>query len=563
MSQNGRLPDETAPLLAASQPSTVDETLPVPDDAAEQVNDRGISVVRGVLCVVGLASLIFLQATNISILTTTQSTIAADLDAFEKTSWFTSSYLIAMSSFSPITGKLAQIFGPRIMLFVSTILLAIGVLVAAFAQAFPAFIVGRVITGLGAAGIFTVSIIVVLELSGPKRRGVMIGLLNSGYTVGVAMGATAAGALLPKVGWRALFWMQAPVSLTGGALLLFAIPHGFTTSKNAGDGEGSVWRRLAKLDYFGAASLTLTLTLLLYALSSPRRIPILPILLSLLTLVLFVICETRYASDPLIPISLLRSRGLLLTCLGTTGFMLSRWLVLFYSPTYALAIRSWQPAAAGSILIATNAGFAFGGIVVGAAHIRRHGSFYIPSLIAYGLFPITLLVLAQLSTSDSNVILYIFVLFANGATTGAALNYTLAHLLHLTPSSTHYVGTALLATFRGFAGSFGSAIGGGVFSRVLRSSLEQGFKEEGLKHREALVRRLLGSPALVSGLKGIEHAVAVSAYEDALWWLWIMGAGVAALMVLVQAGTGWVGHKETAVEDVEEEAGEDTREGPA
>lgn len=159
-----------------------------------------------------------------------------------------------MSSFSPIAGKLAQIFSPRICIFLSTIILAIGALIASWAQAFPAFIIGRIITGLGAAGIFTISIILVLELTSPKRRGIMIGLLNSGYTIGVALGATAAGALLSKVGWRALFWMQAPVSILGGLTLLFAIPHDFTAGKQAKN-EDSILARLGRLDYFGAASL--------------------------------------------------------------------------------------------------------------------------------------------------------------------------------------------------------------------------------------------------------------------------------------------------------------------
>lgn len=159
-----------------------------------------------------------------------------------------------MSSTSPLLGKLAQIFSPRVCLFASTIILAIGGLVTSRADAFPAFIAGRIITGLGAAGIFTISIIVVLELSGPKRRGIMIGLLNSGYTIGVALGATAAGALLPRVGWRALFWMQAPLSILGGSILFFAIPHDFTAGKKEKNDE-TVLARLAKLDYVGAITL--------------------------------------------------------------------------------------------------------------------------------------------------------------------------------------------------------------------------------------------------------------------------------------------------------------------
>lgn len=173
--------------------------------------------------------------------------------------------------------------------------------------------------------------------------------------------------------------------------------------------------------------------------------------------------------------------------------------------------------------------------------------------MVYILFPILLLALALTSTSSSSAALYIVLLFFNGVTTGAALNYTLAHLLHLTPKSTHYMATSLVATFRGFAGSFGSAVGGGLFSRILRSSLEHGFEQAGLKHEEGLVRRLLGSPALVGGLRGVEREVAVRGYEDALRGLWIAGAGLAGLMVLVQAATGWRGVKEEGEASVMDE----------
>lgn len=130
------------------------------------------------------------------------------------------------------------------------------------------------------------------------------------------------------------------------------------------------------MQYTDKAPQTTGIVLALYALSSPRSIPIIPLILSLIVLVTFVLNEAYVARDPIVPVTLLKSRGLLFTCLGTAGYMMARWSVLFYSPTYALAVRNWAPAAAGSILIATNGGFAFGGIVVGWLHIRRHGSFY-------------------------------------------------------------------------------------------------------------------------------------------------------------------------------------------
>jgi len=137
------------------------------------------------------------------------------------------------------------------------------------------------------------------------------------------------------------------------------------------------------------------------------------------------------------------------------------------------------------------------------------------------------------------------VVFVNGFCTGAALNYTLAHLLHLTPPSTHYVCTALLTTFRGFAGSFGSAVGGGLFTRTLKHSLEKGFSRDGgLQGREELVRRLLGSPAIVQQLTGAAHSIAVHGYVKALSTLFFAGIGLALVMGLVQAGTGWKEGKE-------------------
>jgi hypothetical protein len=319
-----------------------------------------------------------------------------------------------------------------------------------------------------------------------------------------------------------------------------AIPNDFHAGKKGDeDVEHNTWKRLAQLDYLGAVTLTASIVLLLFALSSPRKIPILPIILSAVVLVTFVLNEVYLANDPIIPVTLLKSRGLLLTCLGTVGFMMARWAVLFYAPTYALAVRQWTPATAGSILIPTNGGFAIGGLLVGWLHIRRFGSFYIPSVVAYALFPLTLIALAALSTEHSSPVLYVLVVFACGAATGASLNYNLAHLLHLTPKSTHYIATSLLATFRGFAGSFGSAIGGGLFTRALYHSLEHGFAEAGLRHKEELIRRLLGSPALVEQLGGIEREIAIQGYQDALRTLFLAGAGLAVLMVLVQAGTGW------------------------
>ena len=121
---------------------------------------------------------------------------------------------------------------------------------------------------------------------------------------------------------------------------------------------------------------TTSLVLFLVSLAS-TSILVTPMIISALTLLLFLFIEGYYAGDPIIPLSVLKSRGALLGSLATAVLMMIRWTVLFYAPLYAIAVRQWAPSLAGTSLIPANAGFALGGLIVGWLHIRRAGSFYL------------------------------------------------------------------------------------------------------------------------------------------------------------------------------------------
>ena len=350
-----------------------------------------------------------------------------------------------------------------------------------------------------------------------------------------------------------------PLSLLAGLGIFLSIPTHFTSGTPGSPSTTlTVKQKLLSIDYAGAVLLVSTIVLFLYGLSSPQ-IQLVPISIGIMLLPLFILNELMFTSVPLIPLSLLRSRGVLLTCLAQVGFMSVRWSILFYTPVYALSLLNWGPARAGSILIPTNLGFAVGGLIAGHFHIRRSGSFYSSCIIAFSLFTASILALAILTTRPhyhamigwrGHVWIYISTTFIGGFFTGAALNYTLAHLLHLTHPSTHFIATSLLATFRGFAGSFGSAIGGGLFLRTLRDGLSRGPSGEGSMPgatkpvpgssglSEDLIRKLLASPALVPELRGHKAEVAMFAYQHALRTVFFCGAGLAVVMVLVQACTG-------------------------
>ncbi|KAK3942278.1 MFS general substrate transporter [Diplogelasinospora grovesii] len=526
--------------------------------------EESISYKRGAAILLSMWALVFLQASNMSGITTTQSTIAADLDAYEYAMWFTSSYLITMASVAPVVGRLAMIFSPGAMILFSSFFFSLGAIITSQARSFGVFILGRVLIGVGGGGIMTLALILVIQLTGKKRRGLWIGVTNAGFTIGLSTGAIVFGALLPVIGWRALFWIQCPIGLLAGVGVYLSMPHFAKMSGNGKHREMSTMEKLKRIDYAGALALTLTIVLFLYGLSG-TTIQLLPIALSLITLPTFIIIEMHYTTDPIIPLTVLFNRGILLSCLSQLGFMAARWTVLFYAPVFVLAVRGLSPAVAGSILIPTNLGFGSGGLIVGWLHIRRSGAFWLPSLISLFLFGCAILGISFVSNAAAPTWIYLGVIFFNGLCTGAALNYTLAHLLHLSSPEMHFIVTGLLSTFRGFAGSFGTAIGGGIFGRTLRDALTQGFiRLDGgtvLKEgRDKLITVLIGSPAVIFGYAGSmelseqERAVAVAGYEYSLKRLYQAAAMLSILVLAVQAGTGRKGPvTKEEEEEIEEE----------
>jgi MFS family permease len=155
---------------------------------------------------------------------------------------------------SPLAGRLSQLFSPRSCILVAAFLFSVGGLVTSQASTLAVFLIGRAISGAGGAGILILSIILVLELTDKKRRGLFIGLVNAGYTSGVALGALISGALAPITGWRALFAIQLPLGILAGTGVYFSIPSDFVSGPE-GSNVRTLGKKLKRIDYLGAVTL--------------------------------------------------------------------------------------------------------------------------------------------------------------------------------------------------------------------------------------------------------------------------------------------------------------------
>lgn len=281
-----------------------------------------------------------------------------------------------------------------------------------------------------------------------------------------------------------------------------------------------------------------TLTLLLTS-AMASSFALLPLLGGVASLALFIVIEARFAQLPIIPVSLLANPATLFSCLCSLLSMTARWVLLYYSPIWAMSVLGFRPAEAGATLIPTSFGFGLGGLFVGAYSVRHAGGYYWQSLVSVALFTMTYVVFYCMPVT-APISQYVYLLVFNGLGAGAVLVYTLAHIL----STTHEkaIVTGLYNTFRGLAPSFGAGVAGGILQRRIQKSLVKSimpYRENGRLTADdwALINRLKGSPTLVWQLKGWQKDIGIKAYEYAIKVIFLFAIVAGILSFVAQVFT--------------------------
>src|SRR5437588_331501 len=106
-----------------------------------------------------------------------------------------------------IFGMLADRYGRRGPLMANVVFFSVIELLCGFAPNYSIFLLLRMLYGIGMGGEWGVGASLAME-SAPKRlRGVLSGILQSGYSMGYLLAAVAARIVLPNIGWRAMFWV--------------------------------------------------------------------------------------------------------------------------------------------------------------------------------------------------------------------------------------------------------------------------------------------------------------------------------------------------------------------
>ncbi|MET7639293.1 MFS transporter [Streptomyces sp. NPDC005438] len=385
--------------------------------------------------------------------------------------WVVNAYLLALAAFFALGGRLADLFGPRRVALVGT-LVFVGSSVmcgcvprGSFAQEW--LIVFRAVQGFGAALLFPAALAVVVSVFPVDRRGRALALFFGLSGALTALGPLLGGWLTGWT-WRAIFWVNVPVAVIAVVLTLLArIP--------------SV-RRPERLDVPGALLIAVGMGLSVLGLQQANAWGWTSVwtwgcvLGGLLVLAVFCRYELR-VTHPLIQMRVFRDRAFAVDNIVLFFAMMAFVPLFFFASVYAQVSLGASPNQAALYLLYFFAGFAiasqWGGRILdqrGARPAIKLGT----GLGAVG-FALWAHKLTDLSMHDQ---------WPYAALAGAGIGFILA------PSSTDAVNRALNAsygevtgitqTIRNYAAAIGLAVYGTLLTHATTDHVADTLRERGL-----------------------------------------------------------------------------------
>ncbi|MET9374546.1 MFS transporter [Streptomyces sp. NPDC002992] len=255
--------------------------------------------------------------------------------------WVVDAYTLVLAALLISSGALADRFGRRRVFRYGLAVFGAASLLCALAPSAGVLVAARALQGIGASMLSPVALaIVVNAMPDPKERARAIGVWASVFGLSMAAGPVTGGALVEALGWRSLFWINAPVVVA--ALVLSAV---FVPESRA--------PRPQRLDLPGQALLTVAVAVSVGVLIEGPHIGwTSPAALGLygcaaVATVAFVRVESR-RPEPLMDLRLFRRPVFGGAVLGALAVFVALNVTLLLSTFYLQHGRGWTPLAAGT-----------------------------------------------------------------------------------------------------------------------------------------------------------------------------------------------------------------------
>ena len=458
-----------------------------------------------------------------TIVATLAGPISSSFHSFKLLSWLASGFLIANTIIQPLSGKFTDIFGRRNGLIFSNVSFGVGTLLCGLAQKEWVILLGRVVAGIGAGGLNSISTFVISDLVPIRQRGVYQGMYSICYGLGGGLGGLFGGFVNEHWGWRNAFHFQLPFIGLSTILIAFLLqePSSSRTTHKS---------RLGRIDFLGTFTLFTALVLMLVALSlggnlvpwtHPIVLALLPI--SFLIFGLFVYIEDQVAVEPILPVRL--NRTALSAFLANWFLTMSAYGILYYIPIY-FQVQGFSLTQSGIRLIPNSIGAALGSFCAGLM-ILWQGRYYLFNLAIQTILVIAyVLIVVLFKHSSVSTWPPFLILFMAGFGYGAMLTISFVALVNSVDQSQQAVITSVSYLARSTGSVIGVTITSAIFQNVLKLELQGRFGNT--PDAERIIGTLRDNVNEMNNLPPFWMKGVSESFTNALWgvWLCVLGTGV-------------------------------------
>src|ERR687888_2646174 len=169
----------------------------------------------------GLMVALLLAALDQTIVATALPRVVSDLGGITQYSWVFTAYMLTSTVTVPLYGKLGDVYGRKNLFLIAIVLFLAGSALCGIAQSMTQLVLFRAVQGLGAGGLFPLSLAVIGNIVPPRDRGRWQGLIGAVFASASIIGPAVGGFIVDNASWRWVFYVNLPVG--GLALAVIAV----------------------------------------------------------------------------------------------------------------------------------------------------------------------------------------------------------------------------------------------------------------------------------------------------------------------------------------------------
>jgi len=364
--------------------------------------------------------------------------------------WVMNGYLLTIAVLVVTAGRLGDMFGRKRVFLAGMVLFGAGSILSGAAQSPEMLIGGRVLQGVGAAPVLSLSLAIVCNAFPAAEQPRALGIWAAVSAIALAIGPVVGGALI-ELDWRLIFWINLPIVAAGLAIMIAVAPE--STDPGAG----------TRIDFAGLLALTVGLTAVVLAMIQSRvwapSVTAALAVAGVLALALFAAIERR-VRQPIVEFALFRNGPYFGASAAAFAVVGSYWAVMFFQPQYLQDARGHSAILSGLLILPVTAPMVF----ISPFSGRLIGRFGARGLMTAGMLSGTagLVVLTQIGAHSSYALLLAgYLLF--GIAIGLVYAPMSTAAMAAMPAEKVGIASGVLAMDRIVAGSLALATTGAAF----------------------------------------------------------------------------------------------------